>query len=37
MYSVDDVRGISIEKRIIDTETNMDGVSVSKIVHICRI
>ena len=37
MYSVDDVRGISIEKRIIDTEINMDVVSVSKIVHICRI
>ena len=37
MYSVDDVRGISIEERIIDTETNMDGVLVSKIVHTCRI
>ena len=29
MYSVDDVRGISIEKRIIDTKANMDGVSVT--------
>lgn len=29
MYSVDDVRGISIEKRIIDTKANMDGVSVA--------
>ena len=29
IYSVDDVRGISIEKRIIDTKANMDGVSVT--------
>lgn len=29
MYSVEDVRGISIEKRIIDTKANMDGVSVT--------
>ena len=29
MYSVDDVRGISIEKKIIDTKANMDGVSVT--------
>lgn len=29
MYSVDDVRGISIEKRIIDTKANMDGISVT--------
>lgn len=29
MYSVDDVRGISIEKRIIDTKANMDGASVT--------
>lgn len=28
IYSVDNVRGISIEKRIIDTKANMDGVSV---------
>lgn len=29
IYSVADVRGISIEKRIIDTKANMDGVSVT--------
>lgn len=29
IYSIKDVRGISIEKRIIDTKANMDGVSVA--------
>lgn len=29
IYFADDVRGISIEKRIIDTKANMDGVSVT--------
>ena len=28
-YKIDDVRGISIEKKIIDTKANMDGVSLS--------
>lgn len=28
-YNIDDVRGISIEKKIIDTKANMDGVSLS--------
>lgn len=28
-YNIDDVRGISIEKKIIDTKANMDGVSLT--------
>ena len=29
LYNIEDVRGISIEKKIIDTKANMDGVSLS--------